>query len=288
MTAEENAGDYAAARALVRPWIRPQTLVLTFCANHVLLQRRAVFSRSFVDVLGRVGVGEHAARSTLARMTRRGLLRRHRRGKRVYLGLTERAASILESAAGRVWDEGPVNRRWNGTWTLLGFSLPESRRGDRHLLRARLMWQGFGMLQNGLWIAPGEVDVAELLTDLDVIDNVNVFVGKVLPPTNTAATISSTWDLDALATRYRQFLQRWDTACPLPDAPDDLSRQLWLGAEWLLLVREDPRLPLEHLPADWPAVRAEHVAIRLREAYERSAGCVVEQTVDSIECPPAA
>ena len=36
---------------------------------------------------------------------------------------------------------------------------------------------------------------------------------------------------------------------PLADAPDDLARQLRLHAEWRQLIRKDPRLPAEHLPA---------------------------------------
>jgi phenylacetic acid degradation operon negative regulatory protein len=50
-------------------------------------------------------------------------------------------------------------------------------------------------------------------------------------------------------------------------------------------VREDPRLPLEHLPADWPAVRAEHVALRLRAAYSESARKVVDSVMDRIPLP---
>jgi hypothetical protein len=46
---------------------------------------------------------------------------------------------------------------------------------------------------------------------------------------------------------------------PLADAPDDLARQLRLHAEWRQLIRKDPRLPAEHLPAGWPAIHAERL-----------------------------
>ena len=67
-------------------------------------------------------------RSTLARMVKRDLLVRHRRGRKVYFGLTPRAAEVLEDGRRRMWETGAVNRDWDGTWTLVGFSLPDSRR----------------------------------------------------------------------------------------------------------------------------------------------------------------
>lgn len=267
-----------------RTWIRPQALLLTFCGGHLLGRDEAVFSGSFVEVLSRLDVGEHAARSTLARMTRRGLLRRYRSGKRVYFGLTRHATEVLEDGAERIWRRGAVNRDWDGQWTLLGFSLPENRRADRHLLRSRLLWAGFGMLQNGLWISSG-ADVSGALGDLDVLDHIRVFRAHTLAPTDTAEMIRGTWDLPALAARYRQFLSRWDVPEPLPDAPDDLTRQLLLFTEWLLLVRHDPHLPLVHLPVDWPAVRAEQVANRLRERYEAPARKLADTIIDRIPLP---
>jgi phenylacetic acid degradation operon negative regulatory protein len=265
-----------------RTWIRPQALLLTFCGGYLLGRDEAVFSGSFVEVLSRLDVGEHAARSTLARMTRRGLLTRHRRGKRVYFGLTPHATEVLQDGAERIWGRGAVNRDWDGHWTLLGFSLPENRRADRHLLRSRLLWAGFGMLQNGLWISPSTVDVSRTLGDLDVLDHIRIFRADTLAPTDTAEMIRGTWDLPALAARYQQFLSRWDAAEPLPEAADDLTRQLLLFTDWLLLLRHDPYLPLAHLPADWPAIRAEQVANRLRERYEAPARKIADTLIDSI------
>ena len=264
--------------------IRPQVFVLTFCGTHLLGRDEAFFTGSFVDVLRRVGVAEHAARSTLNRMVKRGLLERHRRGKKIYLSLTDRAADILEQGGARAW-QTPVNRDWSGRWTLLAFSLPEARRADRHLLRSRLLFARFGMLKNGLWIAAEDVDVPKLLDGLDVLDDVRAFHAEALSPTDAAQLINDAWDLDALRAGYDAFLDRWDCPSPAPEAEDDLARELYLAGEWLFLVREDPRLPLEHLPADWPAVRAEHVALRLRGTYRESARQIVDSVVDRIPLP---
>ncbi len=262
-----------------------QALLLTFCGNYLRGRQAPVLSGSVVSVLGRVGTSQHAARTALSRMVTRGLLRRIRRGKRVYLALTPRAEEILEDGARRV--RASIAAEWDGSWTLLGFSLPETRRADRHLLRARLSWLGFGILQKGLWVASGQVDVTQVLAELKLTSHVRVFSARALPPAEIADMIRATWDIDGLAGRYRQFLGRWDHLYPCPGAPDDLARQLLMLTEWLVLVRADPRLPLEHLPADWPAVRAAQVAARLRERYEISARRIVGGEVEWLDSRPA-
>jgi phenylacetic acid degradation operon negative regulatory protein len=267
------------------PRMRPQALLLTFCGAYLLGRDEMVASSSLVEVLSRVGVGEHAARSTLARMTRRGLLARHRVGRRVYFSVTDQAAGVLEEGRRRIWDQEAVNRHWDGRWTLLAFSLPESRRADRHLLRSRLTWAGFGLLQSGLWIAPCPVDVAALVAGLGVADHVRAFRVETLGPGDVDSMIADAWDLDALANRYHRFLTRWDQPTPLRDTTDDLARELLLEAEWLLLARDDPRLPVEHLPAAWPAAHAERVAVRLREAYRPPAERIARDLLDRLPLP---
>jgi len=271
-----------AATASSPPSPRPQSLAFALLGYYVLGHAVAVFTGSYVDVFQRVGVSEQATRSTLQRMARRALLRRYRRGQRVYFGLTPRSVAILEDGRSRVWEVGAVNRGWDGHWTLLGFSMPQSWRRQRHDLRSRLLWGGFGLLHGCLWIAPSAVDVAGLIGDLGLQAHVKVFVARAGKETDIGELIRDAWDLGGLAARYRSFLERWDRPLPLPGAPDDLARQLWLLTEWLQLVRQDPRLPVEHLPEDWPAVRAQQVFHRLHAAYRAQAQALADEVLDTI------
>ncbi|GLW73805.1 PaaX family transcriptional regulator [Kitasatospora phosalacinea] len=239
------------------PAPRPQSLMLTFFGVHVLGRDVALSSGCVIEVFERVGVTEEAVRSTLTRMVNRGLLARHRQGRKMYFGLTPRAVDVLRDGHQRVWNTGAVNRDWRGQWTLVGFSLPEAWRRQRHDLRSRLTWGGFGPLQNGLWVAPGEVDVAALLGDLELDAHLRVFRGTVLAPTEVAQVVESAFDTAAIAAGYRAFLERWGDGAGADGDP--VRRQLLLHTDWLELVRTDPHLPAEHLPADWPAIRAEEL-----------------------------
>ncbi|ETK36922.1 PaaX family transcriptional regulator [Microbispora sp. ATCC PTA-5024] len=262
---------------------RPQSLMFSFLGIYVLHRRTAVYSGSVIDVFARLGVSEEAVRSTLARMVKRTLLTRYRRGRKVYFGLTAHAADVLEDGRRRVWETGAVNRDWNGTWTVVGFSLPDSRRSTRHDLRSRLIWNGFGLLQSGLWIAPGTKDVTGILASLDLGDHVTVLTASAFKPTEAADLVRKAFDIEQIARRYRSFLAQWDVPRPLPEAPDDLTRQLLLHTDWLQLVRQDPHLPAEQLPEDWPAIRAEQVFHTLARDYEQPAAKLAAAVLDELD-----
>ncbi|MFC5722330.1 PaaX family transcriptional regulator C-terminal domain-containing protein [Streptomyces gamaensis] len=264
---------------------RPQSLMLNFFGIHVLGRDVALSSGCVIEVFARVGVTEEAVRSTLTRMVARGLLRRQRRGRRMYFALTPRAVAVLRDGRERVWRTGAVNRDWDGQWTLVGFSLPESWRRERHDLRTRLTWGGFGPLQNGLWVAPGVVDVAELLGDLAFQDRLRVFRGTVLAPTEVTRVLESAFDIAAIAARYHAFLDRWSRPGAL--GSDALGGQLLLHTDWLECVRDDPRLPAEHLPADWPAIRAEKLFHSLARRCAAAARAEAGRVLDCVPALPA-
>ncbi|MFB7493655.1 PaaX family transcriptional regulator C-terminal domain-containing protein [Streptomyces sp. NPDC056161] len=238
---------------------RPQSLMFSFLGIYVLDRDVALYSGSIIDVLGRLGVSEDAVRSTLSRMARRDLLTRHRRGRKAYFGLTERAIRVLRDGRRRVRDTGAVNEDWDGTWTVVAFSLPNDRVSTRHDLRSRLAWAGFASLQSGLWIAPGTKNLAESLAPLELGDHVTTLQARPMDPTDSADLIRRAFDIEGIAARYREFLGQWDTGASPAAADDDLACQIRLHTDWLQAVRWDPYLPAEHLPEQWPAIRAEQV-----------------------------
>ncbi|WP_405649967.1 PaaX family transcriptional regulator C-terminal domain-containing protein [Streptomyces sp. NBC_00019] len=267
--------------------LRPQSLMLTFLGDQVLGRDVCVYSGSVIDVFARAGIGEQATRSTLTRMVNRGLLRRQREGRRMYFGLTEHSEAVLRDGERRIWQTGAVNRQWDGTWTLLGFSLPESWQRQRHDLRSKLTWSGFGPLFSGLWIAPGEVDVAELVADLGLSAHVKVFRAHADTGMDIGAMIDETWELAELAERYEQFVRRWqpwETATASPE--EALARRLVLQSEWLQTIRRDPRLPVKHLPDDWPAEQAEKTFRAVHERLTPPARDASERLLDLVPVRP--
>ncbi|MFI8320529.1 PaaX family transcriptional regulator C-terminal domain-containing protein [Streptomyces sp. NPDC085529] len=266
------------------PQQRPQSVMLAFFGNHVLEEGDVgVSSGSVIDALGRVGIGEQAVRSTLTRMVNRGLLHRRREGRKMFFGLTPQAQRVLDDGRTRIWKQSAVNDDWDGTWTLLGFSLPDAWRRERHDLRSRLAWSGFGALYSGLWIAPGRVDVAATVEDLGLAAHVKVFHAEAAAFTDIERMIRDTWDLDSLADRYAAFDARW-TAHP-GTGDDPLATRLRLVDEWLGTIRSDPRLPARHLPPDWPARAAQETFRRVAAQTEEPARAMARELLETIRLP---
>lgn len=207
----------------------------------------------------------------------------------MYFGLTEHSTAVLRDGERRIWQTGAVNRHWDGTWTLLGFSLPESWQRQRHDLRSKLTWGGFGPLFSGLWIAPGEVDVAELVGELGLSAHVKVFRAHADTGMDIGAMIEETWELAELAERYEQFVRRWQPwERREPAADEALAQRLLLQAEWLRVIRRDPRLPVKHLPDDWPAEQAEKTFRSVHERLTPSAQDCAERLLDLVPVREAA
>ncbi len=253
--------------------------MLTFLGDHLLDRGVCVYSGSVIEVLGRAGVSEEATRSTLTRLTARGLLRRQRRGRRMYFGLTDRSTRILRDGSVRLWETGAVNHDWDGTWTLLAFSLPAERRRERHDLRAQLAWAGFGPVQGGLWIAPGRPDVTPVLADLGLGSHIRIFRAEADPATDITEMISHAYDLPALAARYVDFRTRWE---PPAVATDPLAAKLRLVTDWLSIIRRDPRLPIPHLPPDWPAASAQELFFTLNDHLAAPAAEIAAALLDTV------
>jgi DNA-binding transcriptional regulator PaaX len=259
--------------------VRPETLLLTLFGDHVLDRGTVVSTGAVLAVLGRLGIGEHASRATLSRMSRRGLLRTVRRGRQAFLGLTEHGTTVLRDGQ-RKLDGDVVERHWDGRWTLLTFSVPETRRADRHALRTRLGWFGFGPLRSGLWVSTSATDISPALAELDLLAHADVFRAEAFMWTDPTRIAREAWDLPAIAGGYDEFLQRWTDAAH--GDLDELSRRVQLGAEWLLLIRRDPVLPMALLPTGWPGVRAAALFRTLRHRWARPADELAAELLESI------
>ena len=245
---------------------RPQALVFAFFGG-VIHGRElppiptAVFLRLFEEL----GVAPGAARATLARMTRNDLLERIRVGRAAHYRLTPGADALVRKATVRVRSPAPFEHP-DGQWTLLSYSMPETRRDLRHRLRATLTWAGFGGLRDGLWIAPGIVDVGAVFADAGLTEAAGLaewFAASPLPGVRVQELIRRTWPVDRIREQHERFIQRWWS---WSDEQNPLAQITLLDSDWLRLLRADPGLPARFLAPDWPAAQSTSVYRRCYEA----------------------
>jgi phenylacetic acid degradation operon negative regulatory protein len=164
------------------------------------------------------------------------------------------------------------------------FSVPESERQKRHVLRSRLAGLGFGTAAPGVWLAPARLyeETRHTLERLRLDPYVELFRGEHLGFAATADAVARWWDLTAIAKEHEAFLGRharvlhtWEGRADTP--PEEAYRDYLLALDsWRHLPYTDPGLPAALLPGDWPGARSagvfQSLHERLRDAGAEFAG----------------
>lgn len=226
--------------------LRPQDLTLTLLGDYVAPSPRPIWSGGLVTLLSNFDFSADSGRIALSRLGRRGLLTRTKSGRLAYYALTARARRVLEEGTRRIFSFG-TDDEWDGTWTMLSYSVPEDSRAERERLRARLTFLGFGSVHDGQWFAPRnrEDELAALVAELGLGEHVEIFVGRPSRHTRLDRLVEQAWDLDGLESRYRGFVADFSRYAKTR-APDDRTafriRTLAMH-RYRRFPRFDPELP---------------------------------------------
>ncbi|MBO0775287.1 MAG: PaaX family transcriptional regulator, partial [Actinobacteria bacterium] len=171
-------------------------------------------------------------------------------------------------------------------WLLAVFSVPETERQKRHVLRSQLARLGFGTAAPGVWIAPAYLHeaTADMLRRLGLAPYADLFRADHLAFADLAGNIRQWWDLAELQRVCARFvdangpvLQRWRSG-PL-DRREAFADYVRVLTDWRRLPYLDPGLPAELLPADWIGIRAADLFFTLRARLEGPARAHVAQVI---------
>jgi phenylacetic acid degradation operon negative regulatory protein len=253
------------------PGLQPRALIVTVYGLYARQTAGWMSVASVVELLARCGVDEPSVRSATFRLKRRGLLLSEKHAGVAGYGLSDEGRAILDEGDRRIFD-----RRRASTadgWLVAVFSVPESQRDQRHQLRSRLTWLGFGMVAAGVWIAPAHLfDEARTVLARHGLDRyVELFGSRHLGFTDTAELVARCWDLGRLDEYYGAFLA---SHAPLvaryrrgggTDSGRAFADYVSTLTQWRRLPFLDPGLPEAVLPARWNGIRAAEVFFELRD-----------------------
>lgn len=254
----------------------PRSLIVTLYGAYGRFVPGPVPVAELIRLLAAVGVDAPSVRSSVSRLKRRGLLvpARTAQGAAGY-ELSVDARQLLEDGDRRIYATAPPE---DEGWVLAVFSVPESERQKRHVLRSRLSGLGFGTAAPGVWIAPARLyeETRHTLERLGLAEYVDFFRGAHLGFAATADAVARWWDLARIAKEHEAFLARheevlrtWEGRADTP--PEEAYRDYLLALDsWRHLPYTDPGLPAALLPGDWPGARSAAVFqglhARLRDA----------------------
>lgn len=259
------------------PGRQPRSLIVTVFGAYARESGGWLSVSAVVRMLAELDVDEAAVRSSVSRLKRRGLLEQERRGSAVGYTLSEQARVVLAAGDRRIFTR--TRAPLEDGWVLVVFSVPETERSSRHLLRAELGRLGFGTVAPGVWIGPAHLadDTREAIGRLGLMAYTEVFAADHLAFGDVRSRVARWWDLEALQGQYRCYVEQWAPVLTAARrrkavAPSAAFRD-YVGTltDWRRFPYLDPGLPVEVLPARWQGLRAEEVFFSLRDLLEEPA-----------------
>lgn len=199
-----------------------------------------------------LGLQESAVRAALTRMVAAGDLER---GADATYRLSERLAERQRRQDRAIT---PDLRPWRGGWILAVVTVGATDSTDRAAFREALRLARFGELREGVWCRPD--NIAADLPDT-VRQRVDLFTGQPAEPAELLAR--RLFAPDRWADRARELLAALDSA-------ESIGTRFGVAAATVRHILDDPVLPPELLPAEWPgtAIRTRYEAFRAEfQAY---------------------
>lgn len=146
--------------------------------------------------------------------------------------------------------------KWDGNWYLVNFDIPEKLKTKRDILRSILIRLGFGKLQNSVWISPYnflgnvEKEVKKFALTPYVVLSISNKVGRQ----EAKFLAERLWKISQIYNEYQNFIIK---------AKNHKESPLKLIFSYQAILRKDPMLPKELLPADWPGKEAWKLYLKL-------------------------
>jgi phenylacetic acid degradation operon negative regulatory protein len=224
----------------------------------------------FVAALGALGYAPAAVRQTLFRMAREQELTTRRAGRAKFYRLTSYARAEVDAGLQKIFDR--TVPRWDGEWTVVSFSFSADERVPRDRVRSILQVEGFAPVGTACFIHPQNrgARIASATGEFGVADNVLILRGKREGEADARRFLREHWPLGEIAQIYRDFVKCFSPLFRRGFArvTDEQVFALRYAVvfDFLRAAWQDPELPLELLPTDWPGARARTLA---REMYEK-------------------
>lgn len=241
----------------------PRSLILYVYGGFVRRLGGWLAVADLITLMRDLGVEAQGVRAAVTRMKQGGLLINSSRASLAGYALAPKAWNILDQGDRRIL-AARVPADLSKGWVLVVFSIPETKRAQRHLIRSRLTWLGFGSMAPGVWIAPLQLlpEVEHLLANLNLGSYVEVLEVRYRGLEAASRLVRQSWDLPRLRRLYVKFIERWEpvlASWPRPDErPGKCAFVDYVGAisDWRKLPYLDPGLPAEVLPKNWEGQHA--------------------------------
>jgi len=240
--------------------INTRSMIFTLYGDYISHYGNEIWIGSLIRLLEEFGHNDQSVRAAISRMSKQGWVTSTKKGNKSYYSLTKMGVARIEEAAKRIFKLKP--EKWDGYWRTLTYTIPEDKRSIRDEFRQELVWSGFGMLLNGCWISPNnlENEVKILIEKYQIEPYVHFFVAEYKGPATNESLVRTCWDIDNINAKYEEFINEYSKkyvidknkieSGEMTDAACFVERTK-LVHEYRKFLFIDPGLPEELLPSKW-------------------------------------
>ncbi|MFZ5643503.1 MAG: PaaX family transcriptional regulator C-terminal domain-containing protein [Bacillota bacterium] len=252
------------------------TSILLFIFNIFLVNQgiTSVPLKKIFRMLEPFQKNETAIRMGLSRGVQNGLLVNEKQINEVYYRITDEAVRGVKH-----WQETlaifrariPIQLSgWDGKFSILFIESAGEKRGIEAFTES-LRKIGYGSLSNTFWISPYDLPgKVEELAHKHKAENFYQFRGGLSVNRKPFEIAKNAWPIISLAERYSLFEKSMKEAASGLDADSydgggGLPFLHLHGLELFNIIQDDPQLPLNLLPPDWPGLQAAKAFLDIRE-----------------------
>lgn len=250
-----------------------------------------VWVGGLVELLGDLGITSNAARVAVSRLHNRNLFESRKDGRHVFYQASGALRKIIKEGRRHTYFQF-FDVEWQGKWTFVTFSVPEGMVSARRRFSRWLKFSGFGILQDGVWIAPNDRagDIHQIAESLGLKDHVVALVGALGDESQLSNLVGRVWDIDALSTRYAAYVSQFEALHQLANATPIEVRDAFVLRTYAIekfrqISELDPRLPGNVLGIDWQRRKAAEVIRTIKTEFEdRAAEHFAAKTRKQMNC----
>ena len=235
------------------------SLILTIFGDAVCVHGGSIWLGSLIKLVEPLGINQRLVRTSVFRLTEKGILQSKQQGRRSFYSLTHRGFRQFSSADERIYRYHDA--QWDGQWRLVFSALSDIPAESKEQLKKELKWLGFSRLAAGVYAHPTADfdDVKKLLGELKLSDAVSLMQAQSMddhPLATSENLVKCCFNFDAMKAEYQGFIEYFQPALTAAQKAREMDEQLCFLLRTLLIHKfrrillHEPELPHELVPAN--------------------------------------
>lgn len=153
--------------------------------------------------------------------------------------------------------------KWDQKWRVISYEIPESKRHLRDRLRREMAGWGLGPWHRSFWITPHSIlpNLQDLVFQKEEEKYIQAFeADHIFGDRNIL--LEKVWGKSILDQKYRQLFKKWHDI--LSKEEDKMVKLIKVLAEYIIVLRDDPGLPVQLIGDNWIGFEAFNIYKEIR------------------------